>query len=298
MKTQTHELVVNWHITEACNYVCRYCFAKWDKQGKELLHSSENIQVLMEEISKLPEILNRKQGADFRSIRLNLVGGEPFLYRRQVMQIIKAAQAYGFSLSAITNGSLLDDELVALIARHFAVIGFSVDSLNESTNLKIGRKSSKQAMQSDEVLANIQAIKVLNPAIGMKINTVVNSLNYRENLHQFIAEVRPDKWKIFKMLPMITEDLSINDEQFHEFLNRHDDFRRIISSEDNDEMVHSYLMIDPLGRFFQNDLTPCGGYVYSGQIHECGVENALDEVLFDTGKFKTRYIPITHPLAA
>lgn len=298
MKTQTHELVVNWHITEACNYVCRYCFAKWDKQGKELLHSSENIQVLMREISKLPEILNRKQGADFRSIRLNLVGGEPFLYRRQVMQIIKAAQAYGFSLSAITNGSLLDDELVALIARQFAVIGFSVDSLNESTNFKIGRKSSKQAMQSDEVLANIQAIKALNPAISMKINTVVNSLNYRENLHQFITEVRPDKWKIFKMLPMVTEDLSISDEQFHEFLNRHDDFHHIISSEDNDEMVHSYLMIDPLGRFFQNDLTPCRGYVYSRPIHECGVENALDEVLFDTGKFKTRYIPLTYPLAA
>ncbi|MDO1510665.1 MULTISPECIES: viperin family antiviral radical SAM protein [unclassified Neisseria] len=298
MKTQTHELVVNWHITEACNYVCRYCFAKWDKQGKELLHSSENIQVLMGEISKLPEILNRKQGADFRSIRLNLVGGEPFLYRRQVMQIIKAAQAYGFSLSAITNGSLLDDELVALIARHFAVIGFSVDSLNGSTNLKIGRKSSKQAMQSDEVLANIQAIKALNPAIGIKINTVVNSLNYRENLHQFIADVQPEKWKIFKMLPMVTEDLSISDEQFHEFLNCHDDFRRIISSEDNDEMVHSYLMIDPLGRFFQNDLTLCGGYVYSRPIHECDVENALDEVLFDTGKFKTRYVPITHPLAA
>lgn len=24
------ELVVNWHITEACNYNCRYCFAKWE----------------------------------------------------------------------------------------------------------------------------------------------------------------------------------------------------------------------------------------------------------------------------
>ncbi|MDO5070559.1 MAG: viperin family antiviral radical SAM protein [Neisseria zoodegmatis] len=298
MKTQTHELVVNWHITEACNYVYRYCFAKWDKQGKELLHSSENIQVLMGEISKLPEILNRKQGADFRSIRLNLVGGEPFLYRRQVMQIIKAAQVYGFSLSAITNGSLIDDEWIALIARYFTVIGFSVDSLSEPTNLKIGRKSNRQVMRSDGILAKIQAVKALNPAIGIKINTVVNSLNYRENLHQFIAEVQPDKWKIFKMLPMVTEDLSIGDEQFHEFLNRHDDFRRIISSEDNDEMVHSYLMIDPLGRFFQNNLTPCGGYVYSRPIHECGVENALDEVLFDTGKFKTRYIPITHSLAA
>lgn len=23
------ELVINWHITEACNYRCRYCYAHW-----------------------------------------------------------------------------------------------------------------------------------------------------------------------------------------------------------------------------------------------------------------------------
>ena len=23
------ELTLNWHITEACNYRCRYCYAKW-----------------------------------------------------------------------------------------------------------------------------------------------------------------------------------------------------------------------------------------------------------------------------
>ena len=28
----TKELVVNWHITEACNYKCDYCFAKWDSK--------------------------------------------------------------------------------------------------------------------------------------------------------------------------------------------------------------------------------------------------------------------------
>ena len=35
-------LVVNWHITEACNYKCFYCFAKWQKnENKEIIHNNE-----------------------------------------------------------------------------------------------------------------------------------------------------------------------------------------------------------------------------------------------------------------
>ena len=32
------ELVVNWHITEACNYKCSYCFAKWNRQKNEVMN--------------------------------------------------------------------------------------------------------------------------------------------------------------------------------------------------------------------------------------------------------------------
>ena len=38
------DLVINWHITEACNYQCFYCFAKWQKDDqRELLHSKHEI---------------------------------------------------------------------------------------------------------------------------------------------------------------------------------------------------------------------------------------------------------------
>ncbi|EGR3240148.1 radical SAM protein, partial [Vibrio parahaemolyticus] len=26
---KANELVINWHMTEVCNYSCKYCFAKW-----------------------------------------------------------------------------------------------------------------------------------------------------------------------------------------------------------------------------------------------------------------------------
>lgn len=281
------ELTVNWHITEACNLKCQYCFAQWEKPCKrELLHYPSNVLKLLDEISKLPKVLR----GGFDSIRLNLVGGETFLYRSQVIKIIKEAQKRGMRLSAITNGTKLDEELNHIIAEHFDIIGFSVDSLNESTNIQIGRQEANSAININDIIKNILFIKELNSDIKIKINTVVNKLNYYEFIGDFLDKVKPNKWKVFKMLPIIQRSkcLEINDTQFKQFLDNHQMYKDILFAEDNDDMTGSYLMIDPLGRFFQNDKNK-QGYAYSSKIHEVGIEQAFSEIKFDKDKFSSRY---------
>lgn len=282
------ELVVNWHITEACNYHCNYCFAKWDKQKNELMNDEDSVSKLMDEIQKLPAILNGKYLTEFESIRLNLVGGETFLNIRKVTRIIHQAKQRKFSLSAITNGSRLNNELVTLIANDFNSIGFSVDSLDSPTNIKIGRTEKSGVMDTDKVLKDISLIKELNPSIDIKINTVVSSLNQTEDLSAFIDQAAPNKWKVFKVLPVITRENEVSQDDFIEFLERHSKFENIISSEDNDEMTDSYLMIDPIGRFFQNSILG-SGYSYSTPIVNTGIEEALNEINFDPEKFHGRY---------
>ena len=282
------ELVVNWHITEACNYHCNYCFAKWDKQKNELMNDEDSVSKLMDEIQKLPSILNGKYLTEFESIRLNLVGGETFLNIRKVTKIIHQAKQRKFSLSAITNGSRLNNELVTLIANDFNSIGFSVDSLDSPTNIKIGRTEKSGVMDTDKVLKDISLIKELNPSIDIKINTVVSSLNQSEDLSAFIDQAAPNKWKVFKVLPVITRENEVSQDDFIEFLERHSKFENIISSEDNDEMTDSYLMIDPIGRFFQNSILG-SGYSYSTPIVNTGIEEALNEINFDPEKFHGRY---------
>ena len=282
------ELVVNWHITEACNYHCNYCFAKWDKQKNELMNDENSVSKLMDEIQKLPSILNGKYLTEFESIRLNLVGGETFLNIRKVTRIIHQAKQRKFSLSAITNGSRLNNELVTLIANDFNSIGFSVDSLDSPTNIKIGRTEKSGVMDTDKVLRDISLIKELNPSIDIKINTVVSSLNQSEDLSAFIDQAAPNKWKVFKVLPVITRENEVSQDDFIEFLERHSKFENIISSEDNDEMTDSYLMIDPIGRFFQNSILG-SGYSYSTPIVNTGIEEALNDINFDPQKFHGRY---------
>ena len=53
-------------------------------------------------------------------------------------------------------------------------------------------------------------------------------------------------------------------------------------------MTDSYLMIDPIGRFFQNSILG-SGYSYSTPIVNTGIEEALNEINFDPEKFHGRY---------
>jgi radical S-adenosyl methionine domain-containing protein 2 len=143
-------------------------------------------------------------------------------------------------------------------------------------------------MDTDKVLMNIDYIKELNPSIDIKINTVVSSLNRLEDLSAFIDQVAPSKWKIFKVLPVVTRENEVSQDDFIEFLERHSSFENIISSEDNDEMTDSYLMIDTIGRFFQNSILG-SGYSYSASIVDTGIKEALNEINFDPQKFHGRY---------
>ena len=282
-------LVINWHFTEACNYACDFCFAKWDKQGrKELFHNEHLTDRLLKEIFKLKTILEDEQNIKFDGVRLNLVGGEIFLYKAKAIYIIERAKSYGLCVSAITNGSRVDDELISLIAENLDSIGFSVDSVNYETNLIIGRSEKNKVMDTDKVCSDIQALRKLSPEIDIKINTVINSNNFDEDLSSFIRSVNPSKWKIFKVLPSQGYTSTITDTMFSVFLDKHSEFKSIIASEDNNEMMDSYIMVDPLGRFFQNsNLTD--GYVYSHPIVEIGVKKAFSQINFSFDKFLGRY---------
>lgn len=288
MNYATKELVINWHITEACNYKCAYCFAKWEGNTKEVLHSISKIEAVLTQIEHTRHLLNSQSNKIlFDNLRLNLVGGETFLYEKQLRNIVSLSKKYSFKLSAITNGSLFNSANIAFIAQNFSSIGISVDSLDKDTNLMIGRSSKKNVFDYQEILIAIQKMREINPYLEFKINTVVNKLNFSENLSDFIQQAQPQKWKVFKLLPIYSDNLKIQDHEFYNFIQTHAHLSKIMSAENNDDMTESYLMIDPLGRFFQNGIEQ--GYNYSSPLCEVSAEIALKQINFDTNKFISRY---------
>lgn len=293
-------LVLNWHLTEACNYRCQYCYAAWNESTdrREVIHSTERTAALLIDLYDFFRPSNHlnplAQRLAWNSVRLNLAGGEPLLHTGKLLSIVAHARNLGFDVSLISNGSRLNKELLQQLAPQLVWLGISIDSVNPATNLGIGRIDRRgRQLNQEELVSSLVDARQSNPGLRIKLNTVVNQLNHSEDLSALIEHLAPEKWKVLRMLPMVNEHLAVSDEQFSAFVARHRAYRHILCAEDNQDMRESYMMIDPHGRFFQNSSLIAGqGYVYSQPILEVGVEAAFSQMAFDHERFSARYIPV------
>lgn len=189
----------------------------------------------------------------------------------------------------VTNGSKLTDKFLKNNKNHLDWIAISIDSLNEITNLNIGRAVVGKNMLTINHYKNlVNAVK--HYGYGLKINTVINRCNYQEDFNGFIKEANPKRWKVLQVLPikgqndMKIDDLKISKEQFNYFIDKHKTIKTMIP-ESNNAIKGSYVMVDPAGRFFDNKL---GMHNYSKPILELGVEDVLKSVNYDLSKFMER----------
>lgn len=196
----------------------------------------------------------------------------------------------GFAVSVITNGSLLSPELTKELAPLISMLGVSVDSISSDTNKLIGRVSRGGKTLAIEQLTEIfKNARQENPSISIKINTVVNEANRHEGMTDAVQSFGPDKWKIFRMLPITTDRLMVTSDDYKKFIDRHEGHGLPMSVEDNSDMIQSYIMVDPQGRFFQNQPESCL-YQYSRPIHEVGAGAAFNEVKFSMNAYTRRYL--------
>lgn len=75
-------------------------------------------------------------------------------------------------------------------------------------------------------------------------------MNYCEDISHLIQIIESTRWKIFQVLEIIgqnndsVKDLLITKDQFKFFVERHKNLDPI--AENNDAMIESYVMIDPI----------------------------------------------------
>ncbi|MFJ9388100.1 viperin family antiviral radical SAM protein [Nocardioides sp. NPDC101246] len=300
------EMVVNLHVTERCNFQCTYCFGKWG-----LLQESSAETTVWADTSEAHRIMKdlagkfRKDGGGDSSIRFNFVGGEPALLPN-IDNLVKYARSkLKTRVSYVSNGLMLRSFDAKWTARNIDIVGISVDSSFQSTNQQIGRVTrSGKTFDLAEVGMQVQAIRKEADCLGIrqpeiKVNTVVSELNVLEDFGTVLKTIRPDRWKILKMLPVYSAKTAISDKDFHDFAVRHRTYMHedsnlnglVITTEDNDEMTGSYAMVDPLARFFWYGDLPESGYQYSKPMTEVSAEDAwqVAAIHWDEQKFGARY---------
>ena len=268
-----NNLVVNWHITEKCNYQCKFCFAKWDNQN-EIWNSFDKAKFILENINSIWK----------PSYRLNFVGGEPLLFPTKIIPIMKYAISLGMNISVQTNGTNL--EILVPIVRNISQIGISIDSWNSEKNKHIGRCCGAKTLNKDTLLYKINLLRNAGGDFKLKINTVVNEWNWDDVVIPQMEELGCNRIKILRQMPFGSAK-GISEEQFYTFIRCNYRERLPIYVEDNDLMRESYLMIAPDGKLFQN--TPEGDYVYSASLLSTNFSDAIKQINFDIEKFDSRY---------
>lgn len=271
---------VNFHLWEPCNMRCKFCFATFQDVKRELLPKGH---LPKEKALKLVrEIVN----AGFQKI--TFAGGEPTLCP-WLPQLIKEAKQGGLTTMIVTNGSNLTNEFLEKNKDHLDWIAISIDSLQDASNLKIGRAIVGKKVLTKEYYLDL-AKKIKHFGFGLKVNTVVNAYNYDENFYDFMEIIEPKRWKVLQVLPIKSqndhkvEEFIISAKQFKKFVINHEELNFLIA-EDNVEITNSYVMIDPAGRFFNNSH---GDHEYSTPILEIGITNALSQMNYDYHKFIKR----------
>ena len=266
-------LVVNWHITEKCNYQCKFCFAKWNNQNE-----------IWDSFDKAKSILDNLYSIWKPSYRLNFVGGEPLLFPLKIITIMKYAIGLGMNISIQTNGTNL--EKLAPIIRNISQIGISIDSWNSVRNKSIGRCCGAKTLNKDALLHKINLLRNAGGEFKLKINTVVSEWNWDDVVIPQMEELGCDRIKILRQMPFGTSK-GISEEQFHSFIKCNYQKTLPIFVEDNELMTESYLMIAPDGKLFQNG--SFGNYVYSESLLFTDFIDAIKQINFNIEKFDSRY---------
>lgn len=285
---------INLHILEACNFRCRQCFSKF---GTEKLLPVEDWKKIID---------NCIAGADVTEF--NIASGEPMLYPG-LTELVKYIRSKGVKASLITNGSLMDEEWIKNYSGLYETIGFSVDSLDDETNRKIGRcDRSGKTIPADRIVELCGMIRKYAPGCRIKINTVVSALNKDEAMSDFIDEIAADRWKILRMKPFqygsfSNLDIQVSDEEFEEFVERNREKNREKDKEDGKEagvetarrevvvepdMKASYVLIDSNGCLLDNAVDEITPVAVCDCLREDFAEG-LRRLTLDMEKYEARY---------
>ena len=276
--SKDNPLAVNWHLEAYCNYSCKFCYAPLINQRQMPRLSEESGILFIEDLS------------NSKVEKINFVGGEPMLHPHLETWII-TAKSFGLTTSIVSNGTRMSEEWLVKMRPYLDWLGLSIDASNDNLHALMGRGLrgeiasgfSRHLERSKEVWKIARRL-----GYGLKLNTVVTSINADDHMSELVGFLKPHRWKIFRVLRIEGENdgrvepLLVSQEQFENYMVRHrryfQDFEEIqIVAEDNEDMLGTYVMIDPQGRVYTN---LNGHYHYSKQsVVEIGFSAAWEQVM-------------------
>jgi MoaA/NifB/PqqE/SkfB family radical SAM enzyme len=158
----THKpIFVGFNVTNRCNLRCSFCSVP------ELPYPDMTLAQIHHVFDRLVELGIPVVG---------ITGGEPFL-RKDLADILAAAEARGMKTTLVTNGAALTRDRMAELShlRNLVQFALSVDSLDGATYAQLRGRAALP-----ETLARFLSLRRFGPDTSYKINVVVTPENADE----------------------------------------------------------------------------------------------------------------------
>lgn len=274
-----------WNITSECNENCKFCFRK--KHQNELTFEQQKRAI---------DILS-----DCEIKHITFSGGEALLVKN-LLNLIEYCKSKHFSVNLITNGKILDKELISKIYDKIDSISLPIDNIN-TTMLINGKPVGRQ---SEQLYTIEKCLKLLShyPNLQVKINTVATKFNYLHIIDIYDKIIKDNnqisKWNIFEFTPL-RDDAKNNRDLFELSKNEFQDLKDILVARKNNNgfrknlsirvkskyaICKSYLVIMPNGDFVVDDESD-EEYVVAN-IFDSNLKKLLNNLQLDFEIYKKR----------
>ena len=174
---ETRGLLLQWHVTERCNYRCAHCYQ--EEYASEELSWAEQLAAVAQFKTLLARRRQEAAGAPFKG-QITVTGGEPFI-REDFLDLLEvlARERHDFTFAILTNGSLIDGAMARrLKALRPRFVQVSIDG-TEATNDRLRCPGAYR-----KAVAALRALK----AEG--VPAIISFTAQRENWREFPAVAR------------------------------------------------------------------------------------------------------------
>jgi MoaA/NifB/PqqE/SkfB family radical SAM enzyme len=156
------------YANKLCNYKCEFCFTYGTLNNEQ--SSQYNLDV-----AQLRKILNSDWGQ--KSLRVGLLGGEPFL-NKDIFELIEELYQHRKISTVVTNASLLTDEKIQrLIKSNLTVLGISLYDNNWEHVKRVSTAySAAKKVYWVQTVVDSNSIKKMEKIIQFAIESKISNL--------------------------------------------------------------------------------------------------------------------------